>query len=247
MIDSIIDIYHLNTVDLAMARANGIVAVIHKATEGATVTDAEYRGRRDKAKTLGLLWGAYHYSSGASVSDQVANFIEQAEPDESDVVALDWESSSDGPDMTLEQACRFVEMIKSELGRWPVVYGGRLLRETLGAKRQPVLANCPLWYSRYRSAPIGIPTATWPTYTLWQFTDGNDGPAPHTVKGIGRCDRSRFAGTIDELNLQWPFSRREEGVHLGPGGQVLMAHLATAAASPDKARVPKARRARRTR
>src|SRR5947199_6342357 len=72
MIDSIIDIYHLNTVNLATAKANGVVAVIHKATEGATVVDAEYRKRRDKAKALGLLWGAYHYSSGASVSDQVA-------------------------------------------------------------------------------------------------------------------------------------------------------------------------------
>lgn len=247
MIDSIIDIYHLNTVDLATAQANGIVAVIHKATEGSTVTDAEYRHRRDKARTLGLLWGAYHYSSGASVSDQVANFIEHAEPDENDVIALDWESSSDGPDMTLDQACRFVEMINSELGRWPVVYGGRLLRETIGARRQAVLANCPLWYSRYRSAPIGIPTATWPTYTLWQFTDGNNGPAPHTVKGIGRCDRNRFAGTIDELKLQWPFSRREEGVHLGPGGQVLMARIGADAAPPGEARVPKAGRARRKR
>ena len=38
--------------------------------------------------------------------------------------------------------------------------GGRLLRETIGAKRQSVLANCPLWYSRYSTAPIGIPTAS---------------------------------------------------------------------------------------
>ena len=243
MIDSIIDIFHLNTVNLATVKTDGIVAVIHKATEGATVTDAEYRTRRDKAKTLGLLWGAYHYSSGASVADQVANFLEYARPDENDVVALDWESSTEGPDMTLDQACRFVEMVKSELGRWPVVYGGRLLRETIGAKRQDVLANCPLWYSRYRSASIGIPTATWPSYTLWQFTDGNNGPIPHTVKGIGRSDRSRFAGTIDELRLQWPFSRREEGFNLGPGGQVLMAHLDSS--TERNAHVRKARRTRR--
>jgi lysozyme len=243
MIDSIIDIFHLSTVNLATAKTDGIVAVIHKATEGATVTDAEYRARRNKAKTLGLLWGAYHYSSGASVADQVANFLEHAQPDDNDVVALDWESSTEGPDMTLDQACRFVEMIKSELGRWPVVYGGRLLRETIGAKRQDILSNCPLWYSRYRSAPIGIPTATWPTYTLWQFTDGNNGPIPHTVKGIGRCDRNRFAGTIDELRLQWPFSRREEGVNLGPGSQLLMAHLDSK--TKPNMRVRKARRARR--
>ncbi|HEY3177733.1 MAG TPA: glycoside hydrolase family 25 protein [Casimicrobiaceae bacterium] len=232
MIDSIIDLYHLNTVNLAAAKASGIAAVIHKASEGATVQDAEYRKRRDKARALGLLWGAYHYSSGASVADQVANFIEHAEPREEEVIALDWEASTSGPDMTLDQVRRFVEMIKGELGRWPIVYGGRLLRETVGAKRDPVLANCPLWYSRYASAPIGIPTATWPMYTLWQFTDGNSGPTPHTVKGIGRCDRSRFAGTLDDLKLQWPFSRREEGAVLGPGGQILMASIESNIAQP---------------
>ena len=246
MIDSIVDLFHLNTVDLAAAKRDGIVAVIHKATEGATVQDAEYRKRRDKAKALGLLWGAYHYSSGVSVTDQVANFITQAQPEDEDVIALDWESSTSGSDMTLDQACRFVEMIKSELGRWPLVYGGRLLREAMGAKRQGVLANCPLWYSRYASSPIGIPTATWPTYTLWQFTDGNSGPAPHSVKGIGRCDRSRFAGTVQELRLQWPFSRRDEGVAFGPGGELLMARTASARKVRHPAHTRRARKSRAT-
>ena len=236
MIDSIVDLYHVNTVNLAAAKSAGVVAVIHKATEGATVRDAEYRRRRDKAKALGLLWGAYHYSSGVSVTDQVANFIEHAQPQENDVIALDWESSTSGPDMTLDQVRRFVEMIKDELGRWPLVYGGRLLRETVGARRDTVLANCPLWYSRYASAPIGIPTATWSTYTLWQFNDGNSGPPPHTVRGIGRCDHSRFAGTLDDLKQQWPFSRREEDAPLGPGGQVLMAGIAAPTAEPEKVR-----------
>ena len=225
MIDSIVDIYHLNTVDLAAAKADGIVAVIHKASEGASVKDAEYRNRHDQAKAQGLLWGAYHYSSGASVSDQVANFVEQAQPTEDDVIALDWEASTSGPDMTQEQARRFVEMIRSELGRFPVIYGGRLLRETIGANRDDVLAKCPLWYSRYANAPIGIPKSTWPSYTLWQFTDGNSGPQPHTVKGIGRCDRNRFAGSLGELKEQWPFTWREEGGNIVAGGQALVADL----------------------
>jgi lysozyme len=223
MIDSIIDLYHLNTANLALAKAAGIVAVIHKATEGATVKDAEYASRRAQAKALGMLWGAYHYSSGASVSDQVANFLEQAQPSDDDLVALDWESSTSGPDMTLVQARRFAEMIKGELGRWPVIYGGRLLRESMGAGRDDVLANCPLWYSRYASAPIGIPAATWPAFTLWQYTDGNSGPLPHTVNGIGRCDHSRFAGTVAELKAQWPFVRRDDGASAGPGARLLVA------------------------
>jgi lysozyme len=228
MIDTIVDIYHQNTVDLNAAKAAGIVGVIHKATEGASVQDMEYAARHAQAKVLGLLWGAYHYSSGASVSDQVTNFLQHAQPQEDDLVALDWESSSSGPDMTLEQARRFAEMIKAELGRWPVIYGGRLLRETIGATRDSVLANCPLWYSRYANAPIGIPTNTWASYTLWQYTDGNSGPEPHTVSGIGRCDRSRFQGSVDELKQQWPFARDEDGISPGPGLKVMMSAVGDA-------------------
>lgn len=75
MIDSIIDIYHQNNVDFARAREDGIMAIIHKATEGATFRDSEYRERRRLAKDLGFLWGAYHFSTGADVEDQVENFF----------------------------------------------------------------------------------------------------------------------------------------------------------------------------
>jgi lysozyme len=248
VIDSIIDLSHHNTADLAVVQAAGVLAVIHKATEGASVQDAEYRDRRDQARDLGLLWGAYHYSSGASVTAQVENFLEHAGVRETEVIALDWESSSEGPDMTLEQARRFVEMVKSELGRWPMLYGGRLLRETVGSRRDDVLANCPLWYSRYRAVPIGIPTSTWLNYTLWQCSDGNTGPEPHIVRGVGRCDRNRFDGTVEELQQQWPFGRRDDNAPLGPGARFLSAEAETRTQSGGgvkKASRPRARRRKR--
>jgi lysozyme len=248
VVDLIIDLSHHNTADLAVLQAEGIVAIIHKATEGASVQDAEYRDRRDQARELGLLWGAYHYSSGASVSAQVENLLEHAGVRETEVVALDWESSSEGPDMTLAQARRFVEMVKSELGRWPMIYGGRLLREMVGSRRDEVLANCPLWYSRYRTVPIGIPTSTWPDYTLWQCSDGNSGPEPHIVRGVGRCDRNRFEGTVEELLQQWPFGRREENTPLGPGARSLSIGAETRPQSVtgvSKASRPRARRRKR--
>jgi len=109
--------------------------------------------------------------------------------------------------MTLEAAHRFVEMIRNETGRYPLIYGGAMLRETVGTQPDPILANCPLWYARYRDRPIGIPTQIWKTYTLWQYSDGNETP-PQLVNGIGRCDRSYFNGTLDELRAQWPFTRK---------------------------------------
>ena len=208
MINTIIDIFHQNHIDFDRARADGIVAIIHKATEGTHFRDNEYRERKQRAKDMGFLWGAYHFSSAGNVLDQVEHFLTVAEPDESDLVALDFEPSSHGPDMTIQQAHQFVMAIRNELGRFPVIYGGHLLREGVGHNPDPILANCPLWYARYTHLPIGIPTQVWPTYTLWQYTDGNNGDEPHRVDGIGRCDRDRYQGSTDELRAAWPFTRR---------------------------------------
>jgi lysozyme len=216
MINTIIDIYHGNSIDLEECFAGGIIAIIHKATQGATMRDSKYHQRRERAKELGFLWGAYHFSTGGSVSDQVENFLTYARPEDDELISLDWEPS-DGPDMTLDQARHFVQMIKDETGRWPVIYGGHLLRESIDHNPDSVLGNCPLWYARYANSPIGIPTQVWPTYTLWQYTDGEAGPPPHETPGTSGADRNIFQGTAQQLKDLWPFTRREEDGVLGAG------------------------------
>lgn len=217
MIDTIIDIYHQNDIDLQQAYDGGILAVIHKATEGANIQDSKYHDRRQRAKDIGLLWGAYHFSTGGSVSDQVENFLTYAKPEDDELISLDWEPSN-GPDMTLDQAQHFVQMIRDETGRWPVIYGGALLRESISHNPDPILSNCPLWYARYASSPIGIPTQVWSTYTLWQYSDGNTGFAgPVETPGTGGADRNIFQGTADQLNASWPFTRRPRGLSRGAG------------------------------
>jgi lysozyme len=234
MINTIIDIYHGNNIDLEQCFRGGIVAIIHKATQGAGMRDSKYHQRRQRAKEIGFLWGAYHFSTGGPVSAQVDNFLTHAMPEDDELISLDWEPS-DGPDMTLDQARHFVQMIKDETGRWPVIYGGHLLRESIGHNPDPILSNCPLWYARYANAPIGIPTQVWPTYTLWQYTDGDVGPQPHDTPGVSGADRNIFQGTTDQLRDAWPFVRREEGAALGPGFQ----HILKAADQPAKKETPK--------
>ena len=234
MINTIIDIYHGNNIDLEQCFRGGIVAIIHKATQGATMRDSRYHQRRQRAKEIGFLWGAYHFSTGGPVSAQVDNFLTHARPEDDELISLDWEPS-DGPDMTLDQARHFVQMIKDETGRWPVIYGGHLLRESIGHNPDPILRNCPLWYARYANAPIGIPTQVWPTYTLWQYTDGDVGPEPHDTPGTTGADRNIFQGTTDQLKDAWPFVRREQEAALGPGFQ----HILEAPAEPPKKETPK--------
>lgn len=212
MINTIVDINHDNHIDFDQARTAGIVAVIHKATEGADFKDDKYRARRDMALSKGFLWGAYHFSSGRRVSEQVDNFLDNvqwgadSDRDKGTLLCLDFEPSSSGPDMTLEQAEDFVLLIRNKTGRYPMIYGGSLLRERLGTSENQILRHCPLWYARYRNSPVGIPVNTWDNYTLWQYTDGEFGPAPHSVPGMGGTDRNQFAGTKEDLQAAWPFA-----------------------------------------
>jgi lysozyme len=208
MIDTIIDLNHQGRPDFAALAQGGIVAVLHKATEGATFQDPEYQTRRVLAKTQGLLWGSYHFVSGASVTDQVDNYVSHAAPAADEAICIDYEHSSSGPDMTLAQLERFVVLLTQRLGRAPMIYGGDLLRHALQLNPSATLAKCPLWYSRYASDPTGIPPAVWSAFTLWQYTDGASGPQPHDAPGIGRCDRSRYDGTVQELRAAWPFSKK---------------------------------------
>lgn len=214
MIDTIVDMNHLGEPDFSIMAASGIVAVIHKATEGGSFRDPEYVSRKSVAKAAGLLWGSYHYVSGISVVEQLDNYVTYADPQEDELICIDYERSSSGPDMSIEQLERLVALLAQRLGRFPVVYGGDLLRFGLGIGRSEVLASCPLWYARYSSVPSGIPPGVWTDYALWQYTNGASGPEPHAAAGIGRCDRSRFNGTTADLQEAWPLSemRRDGGI-----------------------------------
>ena len=105
--------------------------------------------------------------------------------------------------MTLDEARAFVQRIKDVTGKFPGFYSGSLIKEQLGGKpADPVFSQCFLWIAQYGPAPTHIP-ATWPTWTMWQYTDGNVGPQPHSVDGIGNCDRDQFNGTVEQLQQLW--------------------------------------------
>ncbi|MGO4330335.1 glycoside hydrolase family 25 protein [Cupriavidus sp. 2TAF22] len=211
-IDVIVDINHDNPFDALTAFNAGVRAVIHKASEGETFQDPKYRKRRDQALAAGLLWGAYHFSSSRPAIKQADNFLgavqwgDPAVDNSRTLFCLDFEPSSSGPDMTLEQAHAFVTRVKEKTGRWPMIYGGNMLRDAVQAHgADAILKNCPLWYARYKDLPVGIPIDTWPRFILWQYTDGNAGPPPHAFPGMDAIDRDCYAGTADELKEEWPF------------------------------------------
>ena len=202
-INAVVDISHFQSnVDFAAVRGDGLFGVIHKATQGTGYTDPEYAPNRPAALAQELLWGAYHFGTAQDVDTQVSHFLQTAAANENTLLVLDWEENgiaSQGT-MSLDQAVQFVQGVKDRVGKYPVLYGGSLIKNSVGTGNS-VLSQCPLWLAQYSTNP-SLPNG-WTSYAMWQSTDGVHGAAPHSVNGIGNCDRDVFAGTASELAAFW--------------------------------------------
>ncbi|UXI66851.1 glycoside hydrolase family 25 protein [Tahibacter amnicola] len=214
MLNVVIDLSHHNaTVDFAQIAASGIRAVFHKATQGTGYTDPTYAPRKPLALEAGLLWGAYHFGDGSDAITQATHFLNVVKPGPNDLLVLDIEQNTSGTSMTLAQAEQFVTQLFKATGRWPGVYGGSYLKNLLQGNGSSVLGNCWLWWAEYAAAPKIAPL--WPEWTLWQYTDGYSGPTPHTVTGVGNCDRDQFVGDEAALLRLWGASGTVAPVVLG--------------------------------
>ena len=205
-VPNVVDIAHGDSVtSFAQAQAAGVVGIIHKATTGATGHDPAYAGRRQAAIAAGLLWGAYHWGTAAPIDQQLANFLDTAQPDGNTLVALDFEADP-GDQMTLDGARQFLKGIEAKLGRRAVLYSGILIKTSLGTTADPFFGAHRLWLSQYGNQPIV--QASWSTFWLWQYTDGTAGPGPYSAPGIpgdsaGHLDCNHYMGSADQLHRQW--------------------------------------------
>jgi GH25 family lysozyme M1 (1,4-beta-N-acetylmuramidase) len=204
----IIDVYGPNALNLQQAWDGGVRAIIHKASEALDVHDHRYHERKQQALAMGFLWGAYHLSSAENPARQLDYFLEMEDgSDPRILLSLDWEESRQHGIMSLAQVRDFVTLFHQRLGRYPVLYGGHTVRESTAINQgDPLLAHCPLWYQRYRSTPVGLPTATWPRYTLWQYDDEHLQNGGFSIPGTSGADWNQFDGDLADLQAAWPFS-----------------------------------------
>lgn len=200
--------------DLDVAKAGGVVALIHKATEGRTYSDPVFDHAMRCAALVGLLRGAYHYGRPGDGAAQADRLIARAQVHGPDVLlALDLEGDLDADTtMSTAEARAFLERVRALTGRWPLLYGGRSktkqrMREA-DAETRAVFARCPLWLAQYGEEPRTPPP--WAQWDLWQYSDGkpDDGPRdrvafPRSTPGMHRADRSAWRGTRDELAAWW--------------------------------------------
>jgi lysozyme len=202
ILNAVVDISHHNAnVDLVKAKAAGILGVIQKATQGQSGTDPKFGINRKKANDAGLMFGAYHFGTGSDGLKQAEHFLEVVDSVDNTLLVLDFESNLTGPSMTLEEARAFVTHISEQAGRFPGIYSGHYIKQLLGSHKDDVLAQCWFWLAQY--GPTAVVPANWSTWTMWQYTDGASGPAPHEVDGIGPCDRDKFNGDESQLQQLW--------------------------------------------
>ena len=217
----VVDIYHLNAnnaqggdgADFHACYAAGFRGIIHKASQGAHLPDRLYAERKAKARAAGLLWGAYHFNSGADVAAQAKYFLERAQPDAATEMCLDWEDNPRraGGMMNLAQAKEFLDRVDQSIGRTASLYSGNVVKEWaphMSDADREFFAKHKLWLCQYAGAPaltdynrLPLP---WETAWLWQYTGDGVGPLPHNVSGIGRnMDINHYAGGDEELAAQW--------------------------------------------
>lgn len=199
---SIIDISHYNGsgLDFGAAKMSGVLGVISKATQGTSVVDPMWAMNREKVLDAGLLFGSYHFADGSDGSAQAEWFLKTVGPKPGELLCLDFEQNTAGSTMSVEEAQAFVTTIFDNIGKWPVLYGGQYLKQTVGRTPDPVLSKCPLWLAQY--GPTAVLPAGWASWTLWQFTDGSVG-SPPPVPGIGHCDQDRYNGPDSTLPGFW--------------------------------------------
>jgi hypothetical protein len=210
----IIDVYDENSLDLDDAWKQGVRAILHQTSAGLYRVDSKYASRKATALQKGFLWCGYHLLSAEDCERQLDVFLSIEDGKDPRVaLALDWEHTRAGTILYADLRNCIISFNKRMKplypNRYPLLYGGWTIRETPELEAgDPVFAKCLLWYQRYKSSPDGIPTKTWPTYTLWQFDDEKrhfGAPPPSVLPG---ADWNRFVGTLDDLQKAWPFAEQ---------------------------------------
>ncbi len=95
--NAVIDLSHHNgaELDFTAAAHEGILGVVHEATQGTGDVDPTYVEHRSPALGAGLYWRAYHFGVGADGVEQADFFLTTVKPDPSNLLVLDFEANTE--------------------------------------------------------------------------------------------------------------------------------------------------------
>lgn len=195
---SIIDLSHHNDIySYEDLKRDGIIGIIHKATEGTSFIDKMYHERKKRALEHDLAWASYHYLHHGRIDDQIKHYINTIQPIYGERVVLDVEEA----DTTREDVEQAVENLIDRGNFLQItIYSGHIIKQLYpaGVASVALTGRTSLWIAQYTNASQPTwPTHIWPTWSLWQWTDKG------TVKGVkSPTDMDRFNGDDDQC-MDW--------------------------------------------
>lgn len=194
----VIDISHWQGFpDMQRVRAAGVLALIHKATEGTKNVDPNRAENCRAAIAAGIKICTYHWlKPGIDAVAQIAHYLRTVDPVPGERVIIDYEEAG----CDLVQLKIAVQSLLADPRRLQVtIYSGHLLKQQLGTRRDGFLAeNTSLWLAQYTDGTPTWPSGTWPRWSLWQYSESG---AVDGIDGMA-VDLDRFNGSDANL-LKW--------------------------------------------
>jgi GH25 family lysozyme M1 (1,4-beta-N-acetylmuramidase) len=198
--------HHEPDLNWRQVRAEGYVAVVHKATEGTNFLDSTYARRIAAIRAAGLIPGAYHWLHSSDPVGQCRFFLDTIGSPTGMLIQLDWEDVADPAPVAVART--WIAEWRAQTGDHPVLIylphwfwadhlGSPAALDDLG----------PLWGSHYvtgaqpdaSAAEAKVPAAWRAGYAGWrgptvlQTTDNG------RAAGITGLDLNTFYGTYNDL------------------------------------------------
>jgi lysozyme len=192
-----IDISHYQgRPNFSQVAASGVLAMIHKATEGTGYSDPDRATNCSNALKAGIAVCTYHFLKHGNADAQMDYYLSVIEPEDGERVVVDYEDSA----CTIGDLHEAVQRLLDYGHDLQItVYSGNLLKEQLGNSHDDFLAqNTDLWLAQYTSGTPSWPKGTYPIYSLWQYSESG------TIPGISDAavDLNEFNGS-DENLIKW--------------------------------------------
>jgi lysozyme len=193
-----IDISHWQDFpDFTEVAASGVKGMIHKATEGTSYIDPNRARNCSNAMNAGLAISTYFWIKPGDGRAQAEFYLSVLDPVKGERVVIDYEESGCSLH-TLEDAVAALLDYKHDLK--VTVYSGHLIKEQLSGRNDFLAEHTDLWLAQYTSdeSNISWETATWPQWTLWQYSETGE------IPGIddSYVDLNNFNGNDQEF-LTW--------------------------------------------
>ncbi|CCK27318.1 hydrolase [Streptomyces davaonensis JCM 4913] len=152
---------------------DGLFFVFIKATEGRSYVNPKLSAQTKRAREADLVVGFYHFLWPGNLTAQAEYFVKHAPEKAGDILAVDWETTSDGTHATNAQKDLFIRKVKELRPNNPVIlYTNRHYWLTVDTTSY---AGDGLWIADYVTA--GKPRIK----AKWRFHQYTDDPLDRNV------------------------------------------------------------------